>query len=144
MLYMRSEPHNDMMKGVNVCSLVFLWYMTEAMIKKLKVNPQSANNVATNPPTFATACPYKNGVVSLNLEVSFHQHWLLDGFDTNLVTKLVYSKRKELAEKASDYPVPIGKIDLCKYEFSIESVYINIYIPYSTIKVNIFPFLPCK
>ena len=71
---MRSEEHNDMMKGVNVCSLVFLWYITEAMTNKLKVNPQSANNVATNPPTFATIGSYKNGVVSLNFEVSFHQH----------------------------------------------------------------------
>ena len=40
----------------------------------------------------------------------------------------VHSKRKELAEKVSHYPIPIDKIDLCKYEFSIELVYANIYI----------------
>ena len=72
MLKMRSEEHKDMINGVRVCSLVFLWYMTEAMISKLNVNPARANRVAKIPPRLASKGSKRNGVVS-SFEVSFHQ-----------------------------------------------------------------------
>ena len=75
-LKMRSEEHNDIMNGVSVCSLVFLWYITAHIIKRLNVNPPKDNSKENAPPKFASVSLYMNGVES-SFEVSFHQHMLV-------------------------------------------------------------------
>ena len=73
---MRSEVHNDIMNGVSVCSLVFLWYITAHIIKRLNVNPPMDNRRENTPPKLASVSLYMNGVES-SFEESFHQHMLV-------------------------------------------------------------------
>ena len=83
---MRSEVHSDIMKGVRVCSLVFLWYITAHIIKRLNVNPPMDNSRENAPPKLASVSLYMNGVES-SFEESFHQHMLVTLSETiNLVS----------------------------------------------------------
>ena len=85
-LKMRSEVHSDIMKGVSVCSLVFLWYITAHIIKRLKENPPMDNSRENTPPKIASVSLYMNGVES-SFEESFHQHMLVTLSETiNLVS----------------------------------------------------------
>ena len=58
-LKIRSDEHNEIIKGVNVCSLVFLWYMTAVITSKLNINPTMASSIANDPPKFASKLLYK-------------------------------------------------------------------------------------
>ena len=73
---MRSEEHSDIINGVSVCSLVFLWYITAHIIKRLKANPPIDNSRENTPPKIASVSLYMNGVES-SFEESFHQHILV-------------------------------------------------------------------
>ena len=75
-LKIRSEVHNDIMNGVSVCSLVFLWYITAHIIKRLNVNPPMDNSRENAPPKLASVSLYMNGVESV-FDESFHQHMLV-------------------------------------------------------------------
>ena len=73
-LNMRSEAHNEIIKGVNVCSLVFLWYITEAMTSTLNVKPPTASNVATHPPKCASKELYRKSILYFSaVKLSFNQ-----------------------------------------------------------------------
>ena len=50
----RSEADSEIINGVNVCSLVFLWYMTAAITSMLNIKPPMESNVAKQPPRYAS------------------------------------------------------------------------------------------